>query len=132
MVKAVDIHGEMAKRPILRERTPETPDDDAAGGPFANLSAFRDGAIYAGRFEGTSPWERHPNGDEIVQILEGSVTLTIMTDDGPQVLEMSAGMLTVVPQGAWHRFEAKDVVAVMTATPAPTEHTSADDPRDAD
>jgi hypothetical protein len=40
-------------------------------------------------------------------------------------------MLVVVPQGAWHRFEAPDGVALMTATPKPTEHLTVDvdDPR---
>jgi hypothetical protein len=40
-------------------------------------------------------------------------------------------MLVVVPQGAWHRFEAPDGVCLMTATPKPTEHLTVDvaDPR---
>lgn len=129
MVKAVDIKAELANRPILSDRTPETPNVDGPDGPFATLSDFRDGAVYAGRFEGKSPWERHRNGDELVQILDGSVTLTILTDDGPSVLEMTGGMLTVVPKGAWHRFDAPEVVTVLTATPTPTDHSSAEDPR---
>jgi hypothetical protein len=31
-------------------------------------------------------------------------------------------MVAIVPQGAWHRFEAPDGVTLMTATPQPTEH----------
>ena len=40
-------------------------------------------------------------------------------------------MLVVVPQGAWHRFEAPEGVCLMTATPKPTEHLTVDvaDPR---
>jgi hypothetical protein len=41
-------------------------------------------------------------------------------------------MLAVVPQGAWHRFHAPDGVTVLTATPQPTEHSFAEDPRDAE
>ena len=37
-------------------------------------------------------------------------------------------MLTVVPKGCWHRFEAPEGVTVMTATPLPTEH-SVEDPK---
>ena len=67
--------------------------------------------------------------DELVHILEGRATLTIMTDDGPQSFEMTAGMLIVVLQGHWHRFNAPERVTVLTATPQPTDHTFAADPR---
>lgn len=42
---------------------------------------------------------------------------------------MRAGMLTVVPRNMWHRFEAPGGVTVMTMTPQPTFHSSAEDPR---
>ena len=64
-----------------------------------------------------------------MQILDGATTLTIMTNDGPQSFTMSAGMLIVVPQGHWHRFQGKGLVTVLTATPQPTDHTFAEDPR---
>ncbi len=38
--------------------------------------------------------------------MAGATTLTIMTDSGPEMLEMAEGMITVVPQGLWHRFNA--------------------------
>jgi hypothetical protein len=39
--------------------------------------------------------------------------------------------MVVVPQGAWHRFEAPNGVCVTTVTPKPTEHLTVDvaDPR---
>ncbi len=129
MVKAIDIEAALATRPVLRGRSPETPADEAAEA-FATLAAFRDGGVFAGSFEGESAWERHPNGDELVHILSGETTLTILTDDGPQLLKMKAGMLTVVPRGCWHRFHAPDGVTVLTATPHPTDHSTAEDPRE--
>ena len=88
-------------------------------------------AINAAKFSGEGPWERHPNGDEIVQIVDGAVTFHIMTDDGPQSYQLKAGMVVIVPQGAWHRFEAPDGVCLMTTTPQPTQHLTfaVDDPR---
>ena len=130
MVKAVDIQKEIAKRPFLHGRSEAT--ESEAGEAFATLAAFGNGAIFAGGFSGETPWERHRNGDELVQILDGRTTLTILTDTGPQALDLSAGMLAVVPQGAWHRFHAPDGVTVLTATPQPTEHSFAEDPRDAE
>lgn len=128
MVKAVDIQAELAGLPTLHGRGPETSEEEA-GAAFATLVPFREGGLFAGSFDGESPWERHPMGDEMVQILAGATTLTILTDEGPQVLEMKAGMVTVVPQGCWHRFNAPDGVTVLTATPQPTDHSMAEDPR---
>ncbi|MGH7335567.1 MAG: cupin domain-containing protein [Candidatus Rokuibacteriota bacterium] len=128
MIKAVDIEAELAGRPVLHERGKATTEAEAKAA-FAALAPFRDGAIFAGSFSGDSPWERHRNGDELVHILDGATTLTIMTDNGPQAFEMRAGMVIVVPRGHWHRFHAPERVTVLTATPQPTDHTSADDPR---
>lgn len=127
MVKAVDIQAELSAKEVLRgrrsDRTVEEPDRY-----FATLAAFRDGGIFAGSFEGDSAWERHRKGDELVQVLAGRTRLTILTDEGPQVLEMTAGMLTVVPQGCWHRFSAPEGVTVLTATPQPTDEMTDGDP----
>ena len=131
MVKAVDIEAELASRPVLDGRRPDTSPEEAAEA-FATLAAFRDGGIFAGRFAGESPWERHRNGDELVHILSGSTKLTILTEEGPQTLELTAGMLAVVPQGCWHRFQAPETVTVLTATPHPTDHSTAEDPREED
>jgi mannose-6-phosphate isomerase-like protein (cupin superfamily) len=128
MVKAIEIEAALAGLPVLDNRSAET-SAEAAAAAFATLADFRDGGIFTGSFAGESPWERHPKGDELVHILKGATTLTILTEDGPTVLDMQAGMLTVVPRGVWHRFHAPDGVTVLTATPQPTEHSSADDPR---
>lgn len=128
MIKAVDIKAELAGRSVLHGRSTETTEAEAKAA-FVILAPFRDGSIFAGSFSGESPWERHRNGDELVHILDGATTLTIMTDTGPQSFKMTAGMLIVVPQGHWHRFHAPDRVTVLTATPQPTDHTFAEDPR---
>lgn len=131
MIKAVDIKAELAGLQVLHGRGTATTEAEARAA-FAVLAPFGNGSIFAGSFSGDSPWERHRNGDELVQILDGATTLTIMTGDGPQSLKMSAGMLIVVPQGHWHRFQGPGLVTVLTATPQPTDHTFAEDPRTAD
>jgi mannose-6-phosphate isomerase-like protein (cupin superfamily) len=128
VIRAVDIKAELAGRPMLRGRSTQTP-AATANAAFAVLAPFRDGSIFAGRFSGETPWERHRNGDELVQILDGTATLTIMTDGGPQSFTLTAGMLIVVPLGHWHRFHAPDGATVLSATPQPTDHTAVADPR---
>ena len=132
MVTIVDIKGTVGKMPMLRGRRPETTEAERQqSGAFVRLAPFRDGNIFSAKFSGNAAWERHPNGDELVQIVDGATTLHIMTDDGPQSHVLKAGMVAIVPQNTWHRFEAPDGVGLMTATPQPTEHLTfaIDDPR---
>ena len=130
MVTVIDINAEFAKLRTLRGRTPETPEAEREGA-FAKLAPYRDGGMFAAKFSGESAWERHPNGDEIVQIVEGATIVHLMTGDGPQSVALKAGMVIIVPQNTWHRFEAPDGVSLVTATPQPTEHLTVtiDDPR---
>ena len=130
MITILDLNAEFAKLMMLRGRTPETPASEREGA-FARLAPYRDGAIFTAKFAGDGAWERHPNGDEIVQIVDGTTILHVMAEDGPQSFALSAGMVAIVPQNTWHRFAAPDGVSLMTATPQPTEHLSVaiDDPR---
>src|SRR5437016_6508568 len=122
----------LGKMPMMRGRRPESTEAERkATGAFVTLAPFRDGNIYSAKFAGDAAWERHPNGDELVQIVDGSATLHIMTDDGPKSYAVSAGMMVIVPQGTWHRFHSPEGVSLVTATPKPTEHLTVDvdDPR---
>ncbi len=132
MVTIVDLKDRLGKLNMMQGRRPDmTEADRKAAGAFATLSPFRDGNIFAAKFSGNGAWERHPNGDELVQIVEGSTIFHIITEEGPQTHTLGAGSLVIVPQGAWHRFESPDGVTLMTATPKPTEHLTVDveDPR---
>jgi len=133
MITVIDLKAALGKLRTLRGRTPETPEAEREGA-FAKLSPYRDGGIFAAKFSGESAWERHPNGDEIVQIVEGKTTVHLLTDDGPQSIAAGAGTVIVVPQNTWHRFEAPEGVSLVTATPQPTEHLTfaIDDPRKLD
>ena len=97
MTKAIDIEAALAKLKFLENRTRFS---DTTG-TFGRLAEYRDSAIFAGGFSGVSQWERHPNGDEIVQVLKGSTTLSLITPDGGEdKLELKAGMFAIVPQGS--------------------------------
>lgn len=129
-IKIIDIQAELAPLTPLKMRGEQTTEAEVDAA-FTELAPYRDGGIFAGSFQGDSGWEIHPKGDEIVQILDGATTLTILTEIGEEVLDLTAGMLVVVPRDHWHRFYAPDSVTVMTATPQPTQHTFVDDSRTA-
>jgi quercetin dioxygenase-like cupin family protein len=126
MVKAVSIEKALSGLTMLDGRTAATSEVEAEAA-FATLASFGTGGVFAGSFAGESPWERHGTGDELVHVLKGATRLTIVATDGTEhVLDMQAGMLTVVPRGCWHRFEAPHGVTVLTATPLPTDHATTD------
>jgi quercetin dioxygenase-like cupin family protein len=130
MITVLNLKAEFSRLTMLKGRTPTSSEAEREGA-FARLAPYRDGAIFSAKFSGTSAWERHPQGDEIVQIVDGATTLHLMTAEGRQSVALSAGMMAVVPQNTWHQFEAPNGVCVMTATPQPTEHLRVDveDPR---
>lgn len=130
MTKPIDVKGTLAALPFLHGRGKATTDAEKRAS-FTTLSPYRDGGIFGGSFSGESQWERHQKGDEIVYILDGATTLTLIADDSaaPQSFEMTAGMMVVIPQGCWHLFQAPEGVTIVTVTPQPTEHIRADDPR---
>lgn len=127
MATPVNISKALAGKTFFRGRTPEN--DDEAEAAFAQLGSINNGQIFAGSYQGFTAWERHGAGDELVQVIDGMTEITILTDDGAETHELTAGSFIVVPQGLWHRFNTPDGVTVMTATPMPTEHSNADDPR---
>lgn len=111
--------------PPLLGRTPETEEGDDT---FAVLAQTETGGIFTGTFQGDSAWERHPNGDELVQVLAGRTEITLLTEGGPETHDMTEGMMILVPRSTWHKFHAPESVTVMTMTPQPTEHSTADIP----
>jgi len=107
------------KRTFIKDRRPDSelgPDD------FAVLTETETGGVFAISYQGESAWERHPNGDELVQVMAGETTLTLLTETGPVAHTMGEGMMIVVPRGIWHKFVTPESVTVMTMTPQPTDH----------
>ena len=94
MIPVVDLRAEFARLTMLEGRTPTSPEAEPKGA-FGRVAPYRDGAIFTAKFAGTSAWERHPQGDEIVQIVDGATTLHLMTAEGKQSVTLNAGMMVV-------------------------------------
>jgi mannose-6-phosphate isomerase-like protein (cupin superfamily) len=126
----IDLDAELAKLTMFRGRTPQSTVADRKGSA-AQLASYRDGALLTSKFAGKGHWEKHP-ADELIHLLDGTATLEIVCDDGPpRSFALRAGMMTVIPQGAWHRFHSSEGVTLMTATPFPGQKIELDvaDPR---
>jgi mannose-6-phosphate isomerase-like protein (cupin superfamily) len=120
-VTPISLKSAFSKLQFLANRTPETTDEEATDA-FATLSEYRDGGSFIGHYVGHSEWERHPNGDEMVMVVEGETTSILLVDNSEVSNKPGEGELLVVPQITWHRFESPKGVKVMTDTPQPTEH----------
>jgi mannose-6-phosphate isomerase-like protein (cupin superfamily) len=108
---------------------PDTTREQMSAG-FVSLASFDQGEITGGQFSGESPWERHVDCDELLYVLEGTVDVTILTDDADPIdLTVPAGHLFVIPRAHWHR-QTAHTATVLTLRPAAHGPVSfADDPR---
>ena len=125
----IDLDAEVARLRTVR-RTPQSTMADRKGS-VAQLAAYRDGLLLALKFSGKDHWESH-SGDELIHILDGTAILEIVCDDGPpRSFVLRAGMMAVIPQGAWHRFHSSEGATQVAVTPFPGEHVEldVDDPR---
>jgi hypothetical protein len=59
-------------------------------GSAARLVSYRDGALTATKFAGKGHWGSHLTGDELIHILDGTATLEIVREDGPQSFALRA------------------------------------------
>src|SRR5947207_3576161 len=128
----IDLNAELAKLIMFRRLQPRTTREER-GGSATQLGRYRDGILFAGKNAGTSHWEDHAE-DELVHVLDGTKILDIVCDDGPpKSFEVHAGMIAVVPKGAWHRFRCAEGGTTWSAT-LPGDHieSDADDPRTAE
>jgi quercetin dioxygenase-like cupin family protein len=120
----IDLNAELAKLTMFRGLTPQTKRAERRGSG-TQLGRYRDGILIAGKSAGTSHWETHPE-DELVHVLDGTKTLEIVCDDGPpKSFVLRAGMIAVVPQGAWHRFRSEEGGTTWSAT-LPGDHIELD------
>jgi mannose-6-phosphate isomerase-like protein (cupin superfamily) len=128
MPTIIDLNAEAAKLTMFRGQTPQTTRAERKGST-TQLARYRDGLLLLGKSAGTGHWETHPE-DELVYVLDGAATLDIIQKDRPQSFALSAGMIAIVPQSAWHRFHSADGRTTMSAT-IPGDHIDldVDDPR---
>lgn len=85
-----------------------------------SLGSFDKSSIGIGRYvPGSSPWERHNNGDELLYVTDGHVQIEVLNDSGKSSIEqLVEGSLFVVPRGKWHQLTAADNVNILYVSPS--------------
>lgn len=62
-------------------------------------------------------WERHPNGDEMVCLLSGTVVFVLETAEGPKSFELNqSGDYVIVPENTWHTAKATGPCRMLFVT----------------
>ena len=80
-------------------------------------------------FVGQPPWELHTIGDELIHVLAGETELTLISDGAEETRLLRQGDVTVVPEGCWHRNNARAGVTLLFMTPREGGEHSWGDPR---
>jgi len=85
-----------------------------------SLGFFNEWSIGIGRYvAGSSPWEKHNNGDELLLVTDGEVQIEVLEHSGDSWTELLAhGSLFVVPKGKWHQLTATDNVNILYISPS--------------
>jgi len=119
-MEAHDVRAALDQSPIW------TTEDGTAS--FWRLASFNEGMVWVGRYSGESPWERHPDADEFVYVVEGEIDVIVLTDECPVETTVRAGSIFVVPRTGWHRQIARAGVMQLGLTTGRTEHSNAEYP----
>lgn len=69
-------------------------------------------------------WEMHPNGDEIVMLLEGATTMVLEVGGREKLVELDQPCAyVVVPHGTWHTSRPRGMCRMLFITPGEgTQH----------
>ena len=61
-------------------------------------------------------WEMHPAGDEVLLMLQGSVTFRFEEAAGTREIELTAGRVLIVPRGVWHTAKVRTPSKLLAIT----------------
>jgi mannose-6-phosphate isomerase-like protein (cupin superfamily) len=77
--------------------------------------------VGAPRIAGDAPHdgEVHPDGDELLYLVSGAVTVTLELADGDRLVDLGAGDAVVVPKGVWHQITMREPGQLIHITPGP-------------
>jgi len=62
-------------------------------------------------------WECHPQGEELIILIDGEMVLILERDGGEERVPLRAGEFAVVPKGVWHTADVKVPGRAIYITP---------------
>ena len=115
----IDLHTQVVgvarstRRAVLVDQEPGRPphriDGLTIGAPLVTAGTPHDGEV-------------HPDGDELLYLVSGAMSLRLEYPDGDVEVELHAGQAVVVPQGVWHKLTLREPGQLLHITPGPGGH----------
>lgn len=117
---ATDFDGMVAR--VFRDHTITV--EASPPGPPRRIDGYTVGVVTVPEGPGPHGGEMHPDGDELLHVVSG--TMRLVLDDGDEesvgaetVVMLRAGDAYVVPRGVWHRVLAVEPSRLLHVTPGP-------------
>jgi mannose-6-phosphate isomerase-like protein (cupin superfamily) len=90
----------------------------AVAGPPPRIAGY---TVSAPRMSQAPPHdgEMHPDGDELVFLLSGRVTVVIEDEAPPRHVTLTEGQAVIVPRGVWHKVLLDEPSQLLHITPGP-------------
>lgn len=89
-----------------------------SAGPPRRIDGYSIGAPLLTR-EPPHSGEMHPDGDEILYLVSGKITVVLEDQDPPREVSLHPGEAVVVPRGVWHRVVLSEPSRLVHVTPGP-------------
>jgi len=112
--RARDLRAALRGRPAITACTTEREFAPAC----VELARFDRGHVTLVRLATPSPWEKHPDGDELLYIAQGAIDVVLLTQPRRARVRVNAGSIFVVPRGVWHRQIPRPIASVLSALPS--------------
>ena len=88
-------------------------------------SAFNGGSVSICRTTvGALHWQRHPDQDTLLHMLEGKTTVTVRSDNGLENYILEMNEMLIIPRGRWYRQDLERCSVQMWITPGETEQSA--------
>ncbi|HVA05657.1 MAG TPA: cupin domain-containing protein [Acidimicrobiales bacterium] len=91
---------------------------EVTGGPPKRVDGFTVGAPMMTQ-NAPHRGELHPDGDELLYVISGSVQVELEEADGERSVPVGAGQGLIVPRGVWHRVLLQEPTHLIHITPGP-------------
>ncbi|MFG6428735.1 cupin domain-containing protein [Roseateles sp. LYH14W] len=89
----------------------------SAANPFNGFAGFTFTPVSMAR-DAPHGGEMHPDGDEILYVVAGRITVTLELDS-VETTELGPGQGLVVPRGVWHKVHVLSPAELITLSPGP-------------
>jgi mannose-6-phosphate isomerase-like protein (cupin superfamily) len=90
----------------VRGQAPRRIDGLTIGAPEITGDAPHDGEV-------------HPDGDELLYLVAGAVSVRLELPDGDRHIDLGTGDAVVVPRGVWHKVTMREPGRLIHITPGP-------------